>query len=346
MIIANTTSATNPMIQTSPSIETSWLRIILRSCQGLGNGPKNHRPCAEPVSQLGVRTIALICLLAACDAGAKPEPPPRVEIKLPAPPKLVDPNLAYLPANADLVIKIDAATLRKSKLWPTYVADVAKQVNPGTTQCADYQPLNDVTSVMIGVTLKPDRSVLVFRGIDRTKMLQCLHAPNAAIFDGDFATVKNKNTIDVLTFSEATTMVVGRSKEATRPDVQANTVQDPALIAALKNLPAKAGFAIASRPGDQEFGTKMASMGAHLEALYGTVDVDAQLKLRLAMAMKTPEETTQLTTMMKGQINSQQVTAMFDRIEVNAQDRTMTLDLVLGETKLASLVSMIRGFGI
>lgn len=206
-----------------------------------GNAPKNRRLRAEAVSQLGVRSIALICLLVACDAGVKPEPPPKkVEIKLPEPPKLVEPNLAYLPADADLVIKLDVATLRKSKLWPTYVADVAKQLLSGTTACADYQPLaDDVTSVMIGVTINPERSVLVFRGIDRAKMQRCLHEPKDATFDDGFTTVKNKTTVDVATFVDKTTMVVARAKEATRPALQANTVQDTALIAALRKLPPK-----------------------------------------------------------------------------------------------------------
>jgi hypothetical protein len=47
--------------------------------------------------------------------------------------------------------------------------------------------------------------------------------------------------------------------------------------------------------------------------------------------------------MMKSQIKSPQVTAMFDRLDVNSQDRTITLDLALGETKLASLMSLMRG---
>jgi hypothetical protein len=297
------------------------------------------------VSKLGVRTIALICglSLVACDAGVKPEPAPRpIEIAKPAPAKIGEPDLTYVPADADIVMRVNIVTLRKSKLYPTYEGAIAKVLVPGVTDCA-YQPLDDLTSVMVGVTLKSERDVLVFRGIDRDKMLRCLHAPNHAMFDGDFATVKNKTTVDVLTFVDATTMLVERAKEATRPTLQVNTAQDTALIDVLHKLPPQASFAIATRPGSEEVTSKWSSIGAHLEALYGTIDVDAQLKLEAAMVMKTADEATQLTNMMKTQLKNQQITALFDRLDINAQDRTITLDVVLGEAKLAALVHMVGG---
>jgi hypothetical protein len=310
----------------------------------LGNAPKNHRLRGEPVSQLGVRTIAQICmclsLFGGCDAGARADPPPH-PIELPKPAPLVnEPNLAYLPVDADLVMRIDVATLRKSKLFATYERYIAKQLVSGTAEC-EYQLLDDVTSVMVGVALKPEHEVLVFRGIDRDKMMRCLRMPDAAKFDGDFATVKNKSTFDVLTFVDAKTMVVNRAKEATRPALVANTTQDTALIAALRNLPPKAGFAVASRPGDEELATKWSTLGAHLETMSGTLDLDAQLKIEVAIVLKTPDEATRVTNELKGQFKSLEQT--FDRIDVNAQDRTMTVEIVLGETKLASLMSMVGG---
>jgi len=291
------------------------------------------------VSELGVRTIALTCLLVACDAGVKTEPPaPSPVAPKPVAPKPAGPDLTYLPANVDVVFKIDVALLRESKLWPLYNQLVERSLVPGKP-CE--HPLDDVSTVMVGMAVKSEASVLVFRGIDQQKLLACLHQPGAATFDGGFATVHNTNTVDVLRFVDPHTLVVERAKQATRPSLERDVAHDKTLVDALAKLPAKAGIAMASRPGSADLAEKWTTVGTHLEALTGTLAGGDELKLELAMVVRTHDEAEQFANMMKAQLKA--ATTMFDRIETTAQDRTVTIDIALGEAKLTSLMTMLGG---
>jgi hypothetical protein len=289
------------------------------------------------VSELGVRTIALICLLAACDAGEKTEPPAPIPVA-PKPVVVAGPDLTYLPAGADVIFKIDVARLRESKVWPHYQQVVERSLVPGKP-CE--HSLDGVSTVMVGMMVKPEANVLVFRGIDQQKLLTCLHQPGAATFDGDFVTVHNASTVDVLRFVDPHTLVVERAKQATRPSLERDVAHDSTLVAALAKLPAKAGIVMASRPGSTELAEKWTTLGTHLEALTGTLTSDNELKLEVAMVMKTHDEAEQFTTMMKAQLKS--ATTMFDRLEATAQDRTVTIDVALGEAKLKSMMQMVGG---
>ncbi|HSD89801.1 MAG TPA: hypothetical protein VLB44_19855, partial [Kofleriaceae bacterium] len=89
-----------------------------------------------------MRTLALLLCLAACDAGAKPEPTPAPPPAKPAAPvkppnAIAGADLTYLPADSDVLLHIDVAALRRSKLWPTYARDVAKLIAPGFGDCGD-----------------------------------------------------------------------------------------------------------------------------------------------------------------------------------------------------------------
>ncbi|MEO8549113.1 MAG: hypothetical protein ABI678_04050 [Kofleriaceae bacterium] len=279
-----------------------------------------------------------MCLVAACDAGEKTEPT-LAPIPVAPKPVVVDgPNLAYLPADADVVFKIDVARLRKSKLWPLYGQVFERSLVPGKS-CE--HSLDGASTVMVGMTVKHDASVLVFRGIDQQVLLGCLRQAGDATFDGNFATVKNPNTVDVLTFVDPHTMVVERAKQATRPSLQAHGAPDAALVAALARLPANADIAIASRPGSPDLAEKWSAIGSHLEALTGTIVSADELKLELAMVLRTHDEAERLATQAKAQLKS--AMSMFDRVDAIAQDRTVTIDIALGEPKLKSLVAMLGG---
>jgi len=90
------------------------------------------------VSEPGVRTLALILLLAACDAGEKPTPPSPTA----KPPITVtrddQPDARYLPADSDLVVRLDVPALRRAKLWTTYGREVSNLLNtPPTPRTPD-----------------------------------------------------------------------------------------------------------------------------------------------------------------------------------------------------------------
>jgi phosphoribosylformylglycinamidine (FGAM) synthase PurS component len=297
-----------------------------------------------------VRALVLICLVAACDAGEKkPAPPPVKSTNVVT--TITGPDLSYLPADSDIVVQVDFKMLRESKLWPTYEADVAKLLVPGFAGC-EYKPLATATSAVIGVPIKAKLGVFVIRGVDRDKALTCLHTraagPWVARFDRGVVTLTRTNAVEVLTFIDATTMVMQYSSTATK-DALAEALQggaplnhDATFAVALKRLPPKAAVTVASRPGSKDADAEWAKLGVHLQYFFGSMDVRAGLAMQFAMELRTPDEATQLTKMMQAQFASAQVKAMFDRIAATAQGNTATLDIEMGETKLATLVTMVR----
>src|SRR5258706_8057363 len=119
------------------------------------------------VSQRGVRALILMSLVAACDAGeTKHAPPPPIKPSTNVVTTVAGSDLSYLPADSDIVVQVDVKALRRSKLWPSYEADVAKLLVPGFAHC-DYKPLSDATSIVIGVPLKAKLGIFVIRGVDR-----------------------------------------------------------------------------------------------------------------------------------------------------------------------------------
>jgi hypothetical protein len=306
------------------------------------------RPGAVP--QPGVRTAALICLLVACDAGVKPEPPTPAPAKHEeAPAAIVGPNLAYLAADSDMIIHVDVAALRQGKLWPTYESRVANLMLPNFG--CDYAPVREVATVEIGVTIKTGLGVFVVRGIDRNKTLECLHKSSGAHFDGDFVTVTHGGATDVLTFVDATTMLLQKGKQPTKAtltqvvhDGNAPLRTDQAYAAAIKRLPPHANVTTVSRPNSEEMQSKWKQMGIQFRYFYGSMDVtEVGLQLQFAMVLGTADQATQLTTLMQAQLKSAQVNQLFDRFEVAANGDTTNMKIGINETKLASLVRMIDG---
>jgi len=291
----------------------------------------------------------------ACDAGAKPAPPPAPD-KVPAKAQWVataiaGPNLAYLPADSDLFVHVDVAALRASKLWSTYEHDVAKLLVPGF-ECDDA-PLHDAATVEIGVALKTGLGVFVIRGLDRDKTLRCLHASAAARFDGDVVTVTRGGETAILTFVDAATMVMQRGKQPTRATLTevvrspgAPLAQDPVFSTAMKHLPPKAGVMVLSRPNSEELRKKSGQLGVPYQYFHGSLDVTDQpatnVQLKFALVFATTDQATQLAAMMRGQTSSPQVKQMFDRFEVGAQGDTMTVDIGMSEPRLASLIGMFK----
>jgi hypothetical protein len=292
----------------------------------------------------------MTCLVAACDAGEKPpsptKPAPKIEVVRP---DLSEP-LMYLPADSDFVIKLDVAALRRAKLWQLYGNDIGKLLLPGLSGCT-YDAASEMSLVTIGVPLATEAGVLVVRGIDRDKTLQCLHASTAATFDGDFVTLTHKTRdVRTLTFADAHTMVVQFTKLATKQTLtqvlqsRAPLAQDQAFVAAFKTVTERlppGAVMMVSRPGSTELAAKWTQIGAHLEQLSATMRVSDRLDLRLQMQVATPDEATQFSTMLQSQLKS--IKQMLDRGEVTAQGKLVTFDLGMTETQVASIAGIFRG---
>jgi len=303
----------------------------------------------------------LLLCLAACDAGAKPEPTPAPRPANPAAPAkqpiaVAGADLTYLPADSDVLLHIDVAALRRSKLWPAYARDVAKLVAPGFADCGD-DPLSQVSTVDIGIPIATELDVFVFRGLDRDKTLTCLRgltseSNQTATFDGDFVTLTSKSgAIRILTFVDDHTMVMqGSTKQPTKQTLQqalrlgadAPLRQSAPFVAAL-NKARRSAVTLVSRPGSEAVAAKVKQTGVQLSYFYGGLDLTDRLALQYVMVVASADSATALATMMRSQLQSPQVKQMFDRVDARAQADTVTLDVEMSEQKLASLAGMVRG---
>jgi hypothetical protein len=280
-----------------------------------------------------VRTLILVsCLVAACDAGEKPAPAPT-----PARPgpKLVavrsSEQLEYLPADSDVIIKVDVAALRRAKLAPVYTSLLPKLLAPGFASCK-YDPASEITSVMIALPVKIDRTVFVVRGIDRDKADECLR--NASV---DYA------------FADAHTLVLQRStgsNERASALVQhrAGIGGDAAFVTAFDTSSKKlqgGAVTVVSRPGSKALEEQTNQLGTHLQQLYGSAQVSDRLDVRLSFVLRDGDEATKYEQMVKTQLDTAQMKQLFDRIAVHAEAATVTIDLGMTETQLRSMIAMV-----
>jgi hypothetical protein len=311
------------------------------------------------VSQPGVRALACILCLAACDAGAKPEPPhtqPPAKQKLAIPPKQPANtsafNLTYLPADSDVLVHVDVAKLRQSKLWPSYSHDAAKLLVAGFSNC-DYDPMTEIASVDVGVPIASGLSVFVIRGIDRKKSLECFHRiekePDRSMFDGDFFTLTTLRGTRVMKFIDEHTLVVQGTNKPTKQTLEAviesgtPLANNKEVASALVRSQSLAAVTVISRPGSEALAKQMDPAGVKFKFFYATLDLTDQLAVHYVMDLYSPDQATSLANMMKGQLDNQSVKQLFDQLETHAQENVVMVTARLGETKLANLAGMVRG---
>ncbi|HTL34752.1 MAG TPA: hypothetical protein VL326_16605 [Kofleriaceae bacterium] len=307
-----------------------------------------------------MRALALVVCLAACDAGAKPEPaakapePNKPAVRIPEKqPAATGFNLRFLPADSDVIVHVDVAKLRKSKLWPTYTNDARNLIAPGFAGCT-YDPLTQASTVDIGVPITSQLTTFVLRGIDREQAMGCFRSLNGnnpvkATFDGDYITWTSTQAVRVGTFVDDHTLVVQSSKAPTKQtlksaiDAGTPLAQSNELAVVMGRAKTSAAITAISRPGSEAVSKSMAQTGVKLSFFYGSIDLGDQLTLLYAMDLGTTDEAAQTVKMMKAQMDAPAVKQMFDRFETTSQDKTVSLEVVLGETKLASLAGMFRG---
>jgi len=303
-----------------------------------------------------MRTAFLLLLgLSACDAGAKPRPP---EAEKPtakasqAKPSTTAFALDYLPADADLVMHLDVAKLRRSKLWADYRKDVATLVMRGFADCA-YDPIQEISTITIGIPLETERHVYVIRGLDRDTTIACLRDVEGKkfTFDGELVSYAVSSGTHVVKFVDARTAVI-QAKATKQTLIEAlqggapladNTDFVAALEAARKNGVADAAFTLVSRPGSTQLVRHMPAV-YKMKQLSATARLTDRLDIRYSMTVGSADSATQLMkTMKKELIDPKMMKQTFDRTEVAAQGETITMDVGMTETQLKSVAAMWRG---
>jgi hypothetical protein len=299
--------------------------------------------------------LVILVVLSACDAGEKPRPPETVKpiAKAPQPkPSSATFALDYLPADVDIVMHLDVAKLRRSKLWASYANDVAKVVMRGFAHCSD-EPMKEITSITIGIPLETELDVFVVRGIDRDKTLACLRDLKTKFkFDGELVSYPVKSGMHLLKFVDATTAVIQGPKQPTKDTLTkalqagAPLAENSDLVAAIESARKSgvddAAFTLVSRPGSTVLARKTADTGT-LKQMAATVRLTDRIDVRYSMTFGTTADAAQMAKTMKEQLDNASIKQMFDRLDTKMQGETITIDMGMTEPQLSSFAGIFRG---
>jgi hypothetical protein len=297
-----------------------------------------------------VRHLALLIALAACHdpvtKSAAPQPTALPGIASSDP-------LAWVPADSDLVMRIDVASLRKSPLWPKYAATVREVLTPSFIGC-NYDPLAEVSSVSVGIPMNAaELGIFVVRGADRAKTLQCLHTSTTisnetVTFDGDYVTLTNKSgAVNIFTFVDDKTLVMQGSKNPTKQtlaaalQIGAPLRQDTGYLELEKKLRPGAVLTMVARPNATALLKKIEdNLGAPTRGFYAWFHVADRVESQVTIELATAQDAAAVAERMQPQL---EMTKNFiDRLEAHATGATLTLDIAITEAQIKQIVAMVK----
>jgi hypothetical protein len=294
----------------------------------------------------------LTTLIAACH-GPGPAPAPASPPPVPAPagPDLSDP-LALLPADSDVIVRIDVAAMRRSPLWAKYKDHVIAAIAPSFADCG-YDPFSDITTITAGLPMSNELGNFVIRGLDRDKTLHCLHTSKvetdtSVTFDGDILTLTNKSgSVNMLTFVDAHNAVMQGSTKPTKETLNqalklgAPLRADADLQAVEKKLASNAALSFVSRPGSSAFPRLMQQrIGAPARYLYATLHLSDRVEAHAAIVLANPDDATAIAAQMQPKIAA--LKGYVDQFEERADGDTLLVDVAITEAQVKGLVEMVQ----
>lgn len=281
------------------------------------------------------RTIAMCALLVACDQGAKPEPPKattKIVEEVKEPTGFSDP-VALMPANADAVVRLDIAALRRTSWWPPVASRAWAEVAPELANC-DYDALGNIASVTAGLSQVAEGqtdAVVVVHGIDRDKMQKCLAGKNAPY-----------------AFVDVKTMVIMRAKVEAQAKLETALRggtplrQNASYTAIEKLVPRDAHVTMVMAPGSKML-ERSNQVGMKLQYAYASARVDQRLDVDMTLAFNTAVEATQVSTLMKQQFAG--LKSLFDKLDARVVDKTAQLHFGMTEAQATQMTSMLGALG-
>jgi hypothetical protein len=284
-----------------------------------------------------------------------------------------DQDLAFLPADSEIVLGIHLGQMQQSALWKQYIeprtskmmdADGQRMISEVKSKCG-FDPMTAVKAVSVGVTGvsggKP-AFVVVAHGMEKTKMWACFDqmkdemAKNGTEFsrDGDIGLFKSTRGMSgAVTFVNDNTMLMLLGDKADAAGVKAAAAGG----SALKTSPAFADPFKKINTGDSFWGwasskTKLFDRAAMVtgqppQIVFGSINVTDGLALDLRARLDAPENATKVGAFLKSQL--QQAAKMVDKLDVTNEASDIKISVVVSSQKLQDLITqfggMARAFG-
>jgi hypothetical protein len=293
--------------------------------------------------------VAVAC--AACYRDAAPPAPP------PPPPRhartAVDP-LAFLPADAELVVSVDAAQLRGSALWqkvqPALTAKLGDMLAAFAAECG-YDPIAAIKRVTLGISnarAPTPEAVIVLRGVDRDATLRCLehHADPRVTVHAGIVAVRDGAAQMLLAFATAQTAVFVIGSAVTEDRV-ARIIEGGAPLRGVAKfqelyglLPGNEALWFVATDAPRLFDQ---ANGIGLVAMVGAVDISNGLAGTIRLRVAMPDIAITLVTMARAQAAAAK--QIFEDFDVTGEGSDVIVRLAMTQSQLDAVLMML-GFVI
>jgi hypothetical protein len=268
--------------------------------------------------------------------------------------------LAFLPADAEIVLGFDMQQVLGSPLWKRFEPQIMQSVGSSLQEfkaACGYDPLATLRTVTMGLKVNggdPD-GVMVMRGPDRDRTLKCMTAPVFAkdgrkvAVDRGVITISGKDPGDgptVMTFIDASTAVMVTGTGASRATLEAALASGAPLRKSRAFSELWSGIDAkqtlwAVMNGSAKMFDGAAQIGARPKAIIGSLSLANGLAASGRVRFASPDQATQYAGMAQAQLGM--VKAMVEEIEVAAEGTDLTLRLSMSVQQIEQLAAMMGG---
>ena len=298
-----------------------------------------------------MRTLLVISLLLVGCRDRATKPPPANQLGPVSPQVVLSDSLALVPTDSDIVMRVDVAALRRSSVFAKYEKQLLELVAPAFVECG-FNPLQQITTITLGIPMASQQGIFVIRGLDRDKTFACLKSSKTdsrttVAIDGDFITLTNKSgAVNMITFVDATTMVMQGSKNPTKQSLTkalqtGAPLRGNAMVAQIeKQLASGAAMSVIFVPDSKWLKQAMAAQG--IDARYGwaTLHLTDGMAWKVALVMNNAQEAARFADEVRAQLEQQ--ADAFEKREVRADGATILIDLGMTAEQLESIISIVK----
>ncbi len=293
--------------------------------------------------------LALVAALVACGSSTPPPAPLAGTTAERPDPRFTDP-LALVPANSDIVMRIDVAAARKTPLWARYGDRLLATLAPALATCPEA-PLKDLATISVGLVLTDANGLFVIRGIDRDRLHACLRRPSdtktTATFERDHVVLTNASgNQNLITFVDRTTMVMHGSKGATAEGLRRGLTmgaplrKDPS-YQALESRMSPGGVFSMIMPGSSQVMAKFATqIGERIAGMVATVHLTTTVAFHVRVITENPAAAARVLKFLEPAIASARQS--YDTVDVRIEGTDVVMEAGFSEAQLDMIIELVR----
>jgi hypothetical protein len=306
-----------------------------------------------------MRNVAVLALVAGCYTAQTPP------VSTPAPLEPVsrhartaaDP-LGFLPIDADLVVSLDTASLRRTALWnriePTLMTKAGPTLEQFKVACG-FDPVPQIEHVTVGlknVSTPQLEGVIVVSGLARSQLMGCMtrairQTPKLAGIERNVVllTAEPGEKPVAFAFADARTLVILAGEKAATAQGLRDILDAGAPLRSAEVFMEMFGRLDVRRHAwffvnaSSKLFDSVGALGVHPRAMFGGVDMPAGATAKLYIRMPNASEASTLLALIQSQIAA--VKSLVEKFEVTAEDIDVIVDIALTEDQLMLGASLL-----